>query len=477
MAKPARVEGTVFDSVAMKPLVGATVQLAHPDDPSRTRALTADAAGRFRFDSVEAGAWIVGVWHPRLDSLGVTQFARRTSVHAGERRRITLAVPSARSLIASMCGRKIADDTLGVIFGSIRRASKSREPVPTGTMRMQWLEVELSGAGVRRELVGFDQATRTDGDYIACGVPMDARVQVQASAGSDSSGVLEVLTNGSGIMRLDVLVATPQRREVMQVAEFPDSTGRPVIDSTRAQYLTGGGVVTGALTRSETRGVEGGTARVPNALATLWGTGTDVRSDASGTFTLRSLPLGTHTTEIRAIGYEPVRTLVNVLPDEPAALEIDLSRVTALDTVRVRARFDARNRLFDEAGFLSRQRTGRGVYRTPDELAQINPLTIRELFLAAPFVQAQWSVGAGEQITMGFGPNRCTPGFWVDGREMDGEQFQFFVRAHDVLAVEVYPRLSVTPPQFMSPRNMQGAGCGAIVVWTGVRSPANPRNR
>jgi hypothetical protein len=282
-----------------------------------------------------------------------------------------------------------------------------------------------------------------------------------------------VLTGSAGLMRLDVLVSTPQRRTVLDTSVFADSTGRMIADSTRIRYLTGTGTLSGMLTRAENHGSGVAAAGVPDALAMVWGTGADVRSDTAGIFTVKSAPLGTHTVEVRAIGYEPLRRLVDVLPDEPATLHVALSRVTALDTVRVRARLDQRNRLFDEVGFLSRQRIGRGVYRSPAELARVNPLTMRDVFLNAPFVHVQWSPGAGERLSMGSGLNRCTPSFWVDGREMDGEQFQFFVRAHDVLAVEVYPQLSGTPPQFVSPRNLAGVGCGAIVVWTGIRPKAN----
>jgi hypothetical protein len=38
------------------------------------------------------------------------------------------------------------------------------------------------------------------------------------------------------------------------------------------------------------------------------------------------------------------------------------------------------------------------------------------------------------------------------------------VTANDVRAVEVYSRMSSTPPEYQS-RN----GCGSIVIWTGAR--------
>ncbi len=458
-ASTGRVEGVVFDSVAMRPLAKAHVQLFRNEDPAATRTGTTDRDGRFRFDSVAAGPWIIGALHSRLDSLGIKQFARRIDVKARGRTRIALAIPDARTLITSMCGRATAHDTLGVVMGTLRRADSSRSPV-RGVLRFQWMEIEISATGIDRTVTGFEQATDDAGDFIACGVPMEARVQVQAGAGADSSGVLELTTDGDGIRRLDLFVGPPTRRVVAQVVRDEDSTG-VVIDTLRTSYLTGPGRIDGTVTL-DARGL-------PNVRVALWGSGMETITSDSGRYTLRGLPLGTHTIETRAIGYEPMRALFDVLPDGIGTHRVSLTRVTRLDTVRIRAMNGAVNRYFNRDEFEARRKRGTGTFVTPEELVRMNPMLLSQLFITAPAVSTQWASGGGERLLMGFGQGACAPTLWVDGREMDAEQFAFFVRPSDVAAVEVYRRQYTTPPQFISNRNLGGAGCGSIVIWTGVR--------
>lgn len=80
-----RVQGVVYVSVSRRPLSQATVQLLRVGSDSGMRTAEADSAGRFRVDSVTAGDSLVGAWHARLDSVGLTQLAR-----SGPRRRFAV---------------------------------------------------------------------------------------------------------------------------------------------------------------------------------------------------------------------------------------------------------------------------------------------------------------------------------------------------------------------------------------------------
>lgn len=459
-----RVDGVVFDSVAMRPLGNALVQLFRADDPSSARTANADSLGRFRFDSVSSGAWVIGALHARLDSLGVRQFAREVAVKDNGRTRVTLAVPAFRTLVTRVCGATTAKDSLGYLIGSVRLADAARTPI-RATLRVQWIELEISGAGVTRSIAGFEQQTDERGEFIACGIPPDAHIQMQAGAGGDSTGVLDVSTGRQGIGRLDLLLGPATRRQVSQIVSGVDSSG-PVSDTLTMSYLTGTGRLQGRVLRE--------TKPLANAQVSVWGTGQEVRSDSGGQFVANGLPLGTHIIETRAIGYEPIRQLVDLVAGETAAPRVSLAPIALLDTVRVRASALAFTRRFDAQGFAERRRSRPGSFLGPEELARMNPMTLSALFTRAPNVQVSWAQGAGEQVTMGLGIRRCTPAFFLDGREVDPEQFQFFTRAMEVVALEVYPRLTGTPPQFVSPRSMQGWGCGSIVVWTGRRERGEP---
>ena len=104
-APGATVSGVVRDSIAHTPLGGAWVQLAAADTPERyVRTVVADLLGRFTIDSVPAGRYALGFFHPMLDSLGVEPSFREVRVNGGRSVRADLAIPSPTRLHAAVCG-------------------------------------------------------------------------------------------------------------------------------------------------------------------------------------------------------------------------------------------------------------------------------------------------------------------------------------------------------------------------------------
>jgi hypothetical protein len=67
----ATVSGVVYDSVALRPLAAATVQLVDADNVAGTvRTSVTDSLGWFMFDDVADGRYLLGFLHPVLESLG-----------------------------------------------------------------------------------------------------------------------------------------------------------------------------------------------------------------------------------------------------------------------------------------------------------------------------------------------------------------------------------------------------------------------
>src|SRR5688500_18555648 len=66
------VSGVVHDSIARRPLAGATVQLVATDSIGRFgRTTVSDSLGRFSIADVPEGRYRLGFFHAKLDSLGV----------------------------------------------------------------------------------------------------------------------------------------------------------------------------------------------------------------------------------------------------------------------------------------------------------------------------------------------------------------------------------------------------------------------
>ena len=101
------------------------------------RAAVTDSIGRFRLDSVSAGLYRVGIFHPILDSLGTSLATRPVRFNAGKPILISLATPSGRTLRHAICpempprasGYEHGDSGIAVLVGRVLDPDSDIVPV------------------------------------------------------------------------------------------------------------------------------------------------------------------------------------------------------------------------------------------------------------------------------------------------------------------------------------------------------------
>ena len=99
-----RLEGIVVDSVHSRPLAGVKVLAVSAGSPTDVpRAAVSDSAGRYHFDALPSGRYMVGFESPLLDSLEIVLPPRAGDVATGSTATMTLAVPPAGKLRAAVC--------------------------------------------------------------------------------------------------------------------------------------------------------------------------------------------------------------------------------------------------------------------------------------------------------------------------------------------------------------------------------------
>lgn len=113
------VRGTVVDSLTARALAGAIVQIARESNPAPLRTDTTDAAGRFQFNDVSPGRYVIGFSHPALDSLGIDIADRSLTLTGGASPEVLLAIPSGRTLVTSLCGASVDTDSTGLFIGRV----------------------------------------------------------------------------------------------------------------------------------------------------------------------------------------------------------------------------------------------------------------------------------------------------------------------------------------------------------------------
>lgn len=445
----ARVTGEVFDSLAMRPLAGATVQLVTTGQPARIRVATADSRGVFRFDSVAAGVYVAGFLHPLLDSLGLEGPLARLEITTADPLALTLATPSAPTLIAARCGPPQPGRPQGLFTGTVR-AARGIPLASPARVRAQYTQTTVSERGLERRTPAQFGTTDADGLFSVCGVPPGRTISVRAFTTTDSSGFVELTVPPDGLIRRNLLVGSATRART-------DTTAR-------GQSLSGPARLRGLVRNAAGKPVIG--ARV-----VVLGTAREGTTGSAGQVALSALPEGSYTLETRALGYQPLRSVVDLDGSREADAELTLSALpAAVDTMRVRADRMA----VPLADFERRRKLGFGHFLDEKQITARAPNNVADVFRSTPgVVTMPGQFGRDRVLLRGTGmTGDCPPAVFLNGLLIPNEDgdLDAIVNARDVRAVEVYARTASVPLQFQT-RN----GCGSVVIWTGARSaPAQP---
>lgn len=493
-----RVTGSVLDSLTNSPLATASVHFLRADDlASESIGARTDASGRFDI-SLAPGRWIVGIEHPRFDSLGVALPARRIEIPAKPTFRLSLATASAHTLTRAFCGIDARDDDLAVV-GIVQNAG-SGAPLDSADVIVQWSTLRIAlGSGAKVSTSTASAHSDRNGWYVLCGSPQHAQIVAWAERGAMATGLIEAQTSNVP-MRLDLwldpsatLVANAVDSAVPSRAIREAARKRPAVRAGDARLRA-------IVTDNSGKPIPGARARVIGHRFAI--------GDQSGMVSLDSLPGGSQTLEVRALGFVPLTREVHLSGSSAASDTIQLTSVKSLmDTVRISA---GRVYAVDVNGFDLRRRTGVGSYITAEEIERFHPASLASLLQARSAINIS-DGKLGDQVIRMAAPwgGTCTPAIWIDGElvvrpsgppagalltqvsaaagsdqsatqgnvlgnsstatstsapESAGlAEVSWLVSPTEIVGVEIYRRPMEIPGQFMTGGY---AGCGALVIWT-----------
>ncbi len=188
------VVGSVRSRYGVEPVEGATVSLVGTNWETLT-----DAEGDYRLSGLEDGEYTVTFRHASLDSLGYQVEPVPVNVVQGTPAVVNFLAPNRWEILTSIC----RDDDVGVetaaLVGWVEELSTG-ETLPGAQVTVTWTGYEIEARGatrnqrassenpatyiVRGDVQGFQVTTNSDGLYVACGVPSDQLLDVQASFGN-----------------------------------------------------------------------------------------------------------------------------------------------------------------------------------------------------------------------------------------------------------------------------------------------------
>ncbi|MBW7932227.1 MAG: carboxypeptidase regulatory-like domain-containing protein [Gemmatimonadaceae bacterium] len=460
------VTGVVRDSMAHAPIAGAWVQIVPANRPaSVAHNARSDSLGRFAFDGLDEGRYLIGFFHPVLDSLGVEPTVRQVNVRKRRATRVALASPSAVTLRRVICSAPSVPATGGAVMGVVRDA-RTRAPLAGVEVTGEWLEVSLvRGGGVTHHRRRLTVTSLANGWFVLCNVPARGTLYVQASRGADSTDVVDAVVPDDGFVRRELYIG-PSR-----VIALADS--EPALDSTlvRRTRRVGDGLLRGTIVS--------GLGGRPLAGAVLrLGGNPPIRTDEQGRFTVTEAPHGTRMLEARAVGHSQQRRAVDVVADSVSVVVTLASAKAMLDTVRVVVARVADRQM---SGFEVRRRSGAGTYLTAEQIARRGVFSTSDLFRqlrgmkvgfdydtletdAAPFAGQDVAGMSDRRLLMrGISGNWCEPALWFDGMlipELSVDAIDAWVTPERLFAIEVYSEATV-PPNYQRQRS----GCGAVLFW------------
>jgi hypothetical protein len=206
---------------------------------------TADSQGRIRLAPVLAGRYRASVRTPLMELLGMPAIERELNAH-DDGSVDSLALPSARDVLASACPRDSISDGEGMLHGRVRDegARAIVDAVVLTTWNANFSVIQMKGGAS----IHYDERTRaarTDafGYWRSCGVPLDTplSVAVATTVGSDAQkarledrpfGSVDLVLHPKTLLSSDVDPTSRSRAHVLVEIIVTDEDGAPIPNAT-----------------------------------------------------------------------------------------------------------------------------------------------------------------------------------------------------------------------------------------------------
>jgi hypothetical protein len=416
------VRGVVYDSLHSRPLGGAFVVVG-------SKTTMSDSTGRFSIDDVAPGNHRVTAQHDAIDLLGISAIGTIARVTDGKDL-VTVSLPSFRTMWRQLCGLTPPAIDTGFVFGTVRAARNA-------TVTASWIDIVAVGTKVSQKAKIMEVTSDSIGNFALCGVPTTTGLTIRAVADSLESETVDIAPmDKERVVRHDIILATPGRASI---------SGKVLADSGR-------GVIA-------------------NADLSITDLRISTTTNDRGEYSLTALRPGSHRLNIRKIGYGEVDIPIQIQDGDHSVPDIVMSRVTILDSVKVKATVLARDegmRTFEE-----NRKLGLGTFVTQADLDKANGRSLSQMMVMFPSltIGIDPRTGKYKASMIGRGPKSIGPSrgggaaatscplVFVDGvmdRDYDLNEFP----PSAVAGIEYYKGAAQVPAEYAR----MGSVCGVIAI-------------
>ncbi|HEV2018763.1 MAG TPA: carboxypeptidase regulatory-like domain-containing protein [Gemmatimonadaceae bacterium] len=429
-AGTAEIAGVVVDSLNGRFLIGADVMIE-----GAKATIVTDSLGKFRIGSLPPGTYQVGVFHPLLDTLGLTLATKPFHVGGDSATFIVLAVPSAATIIRRACPVRPRAQGTSAVIGQVHDP-ETLLPVAGAEVSIAWSQIDISKqTGIRRTPHVVYDSTDATGAFRICGLPNSMQATLQAKRGKSVTAEIPIAL---GEEESELFARTLLLSRIDSGAKVGNAT------------VSGRVVLEGAPTNAGSRVEVVGTDQV-------------ALTNDKGEFTMTKLPSGSQVLLARHLGFGAQTVAVDLTSRQAQRVTIKLPKFVAMiEPVVVNARRAAN---LDRVGFSQRKVMGQGFYIGPDQLKDQHPNRLTDILRTVPGLRVT-SVPEGDVVSSsrGAGLGGDCVQYYVDDMPWQSAEpgdINQFVNASEVVAVEVYQG-STVPAQY----SRGTGGCTTIVLWT-----------
>jgi len=430
-----------------------------------SRQAVSDSLGHFRIDSVPPGSYEIGMFHPMLDSLGMSITTRPVSFPPGRYAVVRLATPAAPAVINIFCPADKRLSGPAVLVGRVLDADTDA-PAVGARVSLTWSQLEVGRAIGIRHISRVRAATvDSSGSYQICGLP------------DNVGGVLRATRGGVGTAGVP-LHYSPGQLVGMASLSLPSADTTPVAaDTTHHAADTSKHVVVAAAPAPapHVTGLRHGHAVVQGRIldpagkpvvgaeVSVLGAEPTAATNDSGTFSLQGVPSGTQQLDVRKVGYAQLSTPVELSIHAPRIVTLAMHQAPP-QLAKVNIQVSKMEKGLGEVGFTRRHKSGLGHYLTEDEIQEKQPQLMSDIFATMPGLHLNYSTGQPVIESSRSAGGGCV-NYYIDNvpyKEASPGDINDYMRPDEVSAVEVYNSVDA-PGEFTSAGN---SGCQVIVVWT-----------
>jgi hypothetical protein len=417
------IVGVVTDSIAGRPLAGATVRV----DGVAPTTIT-DSLGHYRFDAVPAGMHRVVVRHAALDSLQLAIRSVGFALPPNGTVAVPLATPSLPTVLGIFCPEAIP---AALIFGHVAHADRD-DAVPGATVTAGWMASSAEGRAA---------TTDSTGRYHLCVAP-DRAIMLKARLETEAVSYEPPPAKGAVLFANLSLPVPGARADATLSGQVVNETGRPVSGA--------------SVTLLETPGV--------NAT-----TGDD------GRFRLTDLPVGTRVLIVRSVGLDASIMSIDLSARAPRTVMVSMHPAPpTLPTVKVTAERAQLTEAYQRVGFTERQHIGIGRFITQDQIQNHGALTTADVLTNVKGITVGDNGDHGvdadaidSRISPYSGSHPCTL-YVVDNQVLGQDDYaRGLPPPSQVIGIEVYRAgqpVPIPPPPGAEP-------CAEVLVWTRAMLP------